>query len=100
MRRQSMHKRTPEHVVETITLRSLSQRERDRVRGKSIIIPLTLTLSPENHGGEGSCSDVPRACPKPYRHSTLTPMCRIYEGNTRLGRLRLDATDDEEAAEA
>jgi hypothetical protein len=74
-----MHKRTPEHVVETITLRS---------------------LSPENHGGEGSCSDVPRACPKTYRHSTLTPMCRIYEGNTRLGRLRLDATDDEEAADA
>jgi hypothetical protein len=33
--------------------------ERDRVRGKSMIYPLTLTLSPEKHGGEGTYSVVP-----------------------------------------
>jgi hypothetical protein len=34
-------------------------RERDRVREKSLIIPLTLTLSPEVRGGEGTCSELP-----------------------------------------
>ncbi len=46
-------------MAKTIKLRSLSLRERDRVREKSLIIPLTLTLSPEVHGGEGTCSEVP-----------------------------------------
>jgi hypothetical protein len=46
-------------MANTFSMRSLSHRERDRVRGKSTIIPLTLTLSPEIHGGEGTGSEVP-----------------------------------------
>src|SRR4030066_2451029 len=41
---------TSEQVAETITLRSLSLRERDRVREKSRIIPLTLTSPPKCAG--------------------------------------------------
>jgi hypothetical protein len=44
-------------VAITIRLGSLSLGERDRVREKSLIIPLTLTLSPEERGGEGTYSE-------------------------------------------
>jgi hypothetical protein len=37
---------------------SLSLRERARVREKSMITPLTLTLSPEVRGGEGTGAGV------------------------------------------
>ena len=47
-----------EQIAETVTLRSLPL-GRDRVKEKSWIIPLTLTLSPEVRGGEGRVRSFP-----------------------------------------
>ena len=38
-----------------------------------MITPLTLTLSPENHGGEGTCSEVPYTL---TRKTSRTAPCR------------------------
>jgi hypothetical protein len=58
-RHKASFKESLNKYVETIKLGSLSHGERDRVRGKSVTTPLTLTLSPEIHGGEGTGSEFP-----------------------------------------
>ena len=104
-----MRKGTSEQVAEAVMLRSLSLRERDRVREKSLIIPLTLTLDlrflpprrgPKVRGGEGTCSEVPKTFPKACRYCALTPLCRLDESNARIGRLSLDEPDGEETVDA
>ena len=38
--------------------------------------------------------------PKTHRYYVLTPLCRLYEVNARIGRISLDEPDGEETVDA